>query len=319
MVGAMIMVPAALCMLSLGCACARCSAVVAFGSGALLFFLTSKGQHAALAPVVVGGLIDRSMDEIRPKYAGHGALAGGAWLWCLIAGTDAGSSVETPYWYKAENRFTLVFYKKLLPASGTPSQRRGRVGAFAKRVCPISDSTRFCHTVRRFDPAWLLAFSQRGSYGKVATFCAKAIRGERSPLCIGIWTGSLEAQARRSSPIISRKPAAPPLRKRGRSGSWSALQYLVLADMADAHGDMVRIGAGGWSRCSRGAAGSELRQAHLAWTLGLSRRCSGQGEFCIASLADARETDRHLVLFHLFTDFTIFLALVYAMAGSVVY
>ena len=33
----------------------------------------------------------------------------------------------------------------------------------------------------------------------------------------------------------------------------------------------------------------------------------GIAEFCIASLADSIETYRHLLLFHMFTDFTLLL------------
>jgi hypothetical protein len=39
---------------------------------------------------------------------------------------------------------------------------------------------------------------------------------------------------------------------------------------------------------------------------------AGAAEFGVASLADAVETERHLLLFHLLTDVTMFLALVWA-------
>jgi hypothetical protein len=37
----------------------------------------------------------------------------------------------------------------------------------------------------------------------------------------------------------------------------------------------------------------------------------GLTEFLLSSLADAIETSRHLLLFHLFTDLTLFLALIF--------
>jgi hypothetical protein len=55
---------------------------------------------------------------------------------------------------------------------------------------------------------------------------------------------------------------------------------------------------------------SRFRRA-LLWTA-LAATAIGAGEFCVASLAEAAETARHLWLFHVFTDVTIFLALVYA-------
>jgi hypothetical protein len=39
-------------------------------------------------------------------------------------------------------------------------------------------------------------------------------------------------------------------------------------------------------------------------------------EFCVASLADGGETARHLWIFHVFTDVTIFMAMVFAASQS---
>jgi uncharacterized membrane protein YgdD (TMEM256/DUF423 family) len=55
---------------------------------------------------------------------------------------------------------------------------------------------------------------------------------------------------------------------------------------------------------------SRWRRA-LAWTT-LALSIVALGEFGIASLADAIETPRHLMLFHVFTDASIFLSLAYA-------
>jgi hypothetical protein len=56
---------------------------------------------------------------------------------------------------------------------------------------------------------------------------------------------------------------------------------------------------------------SPLRRAIL-WAI-LCAALMGLGEFCIASLTDAVETHRHLLLFHLFTDVTLILAMLYAL------
>jgi hypothetical protein len=42
----------------------------------------------------------------------------------------------------------------------------------------------------------------------------------------------------------------------------------------------------------------------------------GVSEFCVASLADGGETARHLWIFHVFTDVTIFMAMVFAASQS---
>jgi hypothetical protein len=55
---------------------------------------------------------------------------------------------------------------------------------------------------------------------------------------------------------------------------------------------------------------SPLRRA-IAWTI-LAVSLVAWGEFGIASLADACETPRHLLMFHVFTDVSIFLSLVFA-------
>src|SRR5580704_14836941 len=53
-----------------------------------------------------------------------------------------------------------------------------------------------------------------------------------------------------------------------------------------------------------------LRQA-LAWTIA-AVSLMALGEFGIASLADAIETPRHLLMFHVFSDASIFLGLIFA-------
>jgi hypothetical protein len=57
-------------------------------------------------------------------------------------------------------------------------------------------------------------------------------------------------------------------------------------------------------------AGPGFRRS-LGWVIG-AVAVAGAAEFCLASLTDALETYRHLLLFHLLTDVTMFLAMLWA-------
>jgi hypothetical protein len=60
--------------------------------------------------------------------------------------------------------------------------------------------------------------------------------------------------------------------------------------------------------------GASRLQRALAWTM-LAVSLLALGEFGVASLADAIETPRHLLMFHVFTDVSIFLGLVFAASA----
>jgi hypothetical protein len=163
-----------------------------------------------------------------------------------------------------------------------------------------------------FDPAWLLAFSQRGSYGKVAAFWL------RHPWrAIATLDQDLEREAWKRRPVefsnFQPEAGRPAAAQTQAFGSWSALDTW-LSRIWPMHTaiwyGLVLVFGPLLARRSRSGFASAL-----AWTL-VFAAVLGMGEFAIASLTDARETDRHLLLFHLFTDFTIFLALVGVLSGS---
>ena len=306
MVGAMIMVPAALCLLSPDAP--RRWLAVCFGLGALLF-VTSKGQHAALAPVVVAVLLIAAWTK--PAERGTRALAVGLAL-VLIAGT-CWIFVETPYWYKAENRFTLVFYK-LLPASGTPSQDVEELG-LSQSDLPYIGQHAFLPQVRRSIPrgSWLFRSAEvAGESGRSGC----AIRGGRSPRCMGIWNGKPGNAGRWSSRNYQPEAGRPAATQTQAFGSWSALDtwFSRVWPMHTAiYGtELVLVK---WTAARAARAGSGFGSA-LAWTL-VFAAVLGLGEFSIASLTDARENRPPLVIVPSVHGFLLmFLALVYALAGS---
>jgi hypothetical protein len=226
-------------------------------------------------------------------------IAGACWVF-----------VETPYWYKAENRFTVVF-SKLLPASTTPARDVEELG-LSQSDLPYIGQHAFLPYSPAFDPNWLRAFSERGSYGKLAVFWLRhpwrTVATLRQDL-------EREAWQRRPATFSNFQPEAgrPAGAQTEAFGSWSALQSRLSRSWplhtVAWYGLALLFGPYLARRCGPGF------QSATAWTLVFAATL-GLGEFCIASLTDARETDRHLLLFHLFTDFTMFLALVYALGRS---
>jgi hypothetical protein len=151
-------------------------------------------------------------------------------------------------------------------------------------------------------------FALRTSYWKVAEFYlrhpGKAVDILRSDLRI-------EAPQRRLYSNFPKSYGRPPYAQTERFGSWSGLRiwlfhlwpgHIVVWYALVILGAVLRLID---EKLPMGSA--------LLWTT-LAVAMAGVGEFCVASLADGGETARHLWMFHVFTDATIFLALVFAMS-----
>jgi hypothetical protein len=273
-VGAMIMLPAALCLFSSDVS--HAGMTLWFGLGALLF-VTSKGQHAMMAPILIGVLWVSSRTLVLKIAVSAALIAGAAWV-----------LLDAPTWYHAQSRFTLVF-AKLLPASSTPSQDVAELG-LEQSDLPLIGQHAFLPYSPAFNPAWLDAFAHRSSFRRILLFWL------RHPWrTLGILHGDLanESWKRRPLEFSNFQPLAgyPEGAQTGRWGSWSALTTRLSRWWPT----LVVF----WYAL---ALIFTPRSSAVRWIALL-----GIGEFLIASLADARETDRHLLLFHLFTDFTIFL------------
>ena len=299
-VGVMIMLPAALCLLTKEVP--QNGPVLWFGMGALLF-LTSKGQHGALAPVLVGFLLASRWQEPASRRTrvlkitvAMALIAGASWVW-----------IETPRLYKAQPRFTLVFSKILL-TSPAPSRDVEELG-LSQSDLPLIGQHAFLPWSPAFDPVWLDAFSRRTSYGRVALFWL------RHPWrTLATLRGDLEKEAWQRRPLefsnLQPEAGRPPGTRTDQWGSWSALTsrfwrwWPMHATVWYAL--VLFLGPFLAQRAGPGFLGA------TAW-VAVTAAILGAVEYLIASLADARETDRHLLLFHLFTDFTMFLALIYAL------
>ncbi len=281
-VGAMIMLPAAACLLSSDLP--PVPMTLWFGFGALLF-LTSKGQHAMLAPILIAFLLINGRNRLLKGAVALALLAGASWV-----------LLDAPTWYRAQSRFTLIF-AKLLPASPTPAQDVAELG-LEQSDLPLIGQHAFLPYSPAFNPVWLDAFAHRSSFSRILIFWM------RHPWrTLGILHSDLsqEAWKRRPLEFSNFQPQAgqPEGARTNRWSSWSA----------------ITTGLSRWWPtlvCFWYALVLLFGPPAARWIALL-----GIGEFLIASLADARETDRHLLLFHFFTDFTIFLVLVQTLLSRV--
>jgi hypothetical protein len=318
--GALTMLTAAVWMLSE--VSTQTAPAIWFCAGALLF-LGSKPNHAALAFVVAGFFVFARLR--RPgQWQRHGARGelGKHVLTaiCVVAmlAVPAWVVMGIPNSYKAQPRFTLVF-SKVLTASATPIADVRELGLSESDLSLIGQHA-FLPYSPAFDPVWLEAFSRRCTYAKVARFWLRHPLRTLAALKQDLYD---EAWRRRPTELSNFQPRAGELpgERTARFDFWSALAErfchawpmaaILWYAMVPAFGAMVPMSGSGraFSEESDKFRQALVRVALLCVTLGL-------GEFLIASLADARETDRHLLLFHLFTDASIFFAFVYFIAGA---
>jgi hypothetical protein len=282
---------------------------------AALLFITSKAQHGVLGflPAAAAFLCGwRASDKSR-RVAGY--LAGVA----LLAAT-AWILVGTPDWYKAQARFNLIFLK-ILSHSTSPARDMEELGL-------VPDDARYIglHSYApggpMEDPAWADSFRTRTSYDQVLKFYVR-----HPSRAVAILRSDLEGRtSQRYSPGLSSfrtqldgpecsaeqlgDPECSPasiLQSWGALRSWASRvwpAHLVLWFGVLLPGALL-------FGLRRGAA---KRHRALAWCV-LAVSVIAMVEFGVSSLADASETARHLFIFHIFTDASIFLALI-AAAGA---
>ena len=270
-----------------------------FGLGALLF-ITSKAQHGVYGPIPAGlaFLFGWRATDKRTRTLGRlvGVVLLAATAWIL------GS---TPGWYKAQARFNLIFYR-IAKNSPSPARDLAELGLGAGDARYIGLHS-FVRGGPMESPAWVDSFRGRCTYGRVLKFYI--LHPSRT---LAILEADLKQQTwQRASGLSSfqRQSGRPEGAVATSLGSWSALRtwafrvwpwHIVvwLALLPPAALVLAMHSA------------SRMRRA-LAWTV-LVVSLVAMGEFGIASLTDAIETSRHLLMFHLFTDVSIFLGLVCA-------
>jgi len=282
--------------------------LVLFGLAALLF-ITSKAQHGVYGPIpaALALLLAWRASEKRTRATGFVVA-----VTLLLATAWILSS--TPDWYKALTRFDLIFFK-IAKNSPTPVQDLRELGLGPEDARYIGQ-----HGFIPGGPmqtSWAETFRVRTSTGRILTFYLR-----HSSRALAILRSDLDELAwQRRAPALGnfQRPSG---RAEGATamslGSWSALRtwlsrvwppqiaiWLLLFPAA-----ALWLAAPFVRRVATEDAASRWQRA-LAWTM-LAVSLMAAGEFAIASLTDAIETSRHLLMFHLFTDVSIFLGLVFA-------
>jgi hypothetical protein len=290
------------------------STLVFFTLAAFLF-ITSKAQHAVLGFLPAGAAFLcgwRASDKCR-RVAGY--LAGVA----LFAAT-AWILVSTPEWYKAESRFNLIFLK-LLSHSPSPARDIEDLGLVPDDARHIGLHS-YAPGGPMQEPAWADGFRTRTSYGQVLKFYVR-----HPSRAVAILRSDLEGEtSQRYSPGLSSfqkqldgpecsaaQLGGPECSPASSLGSWSALRSWACR-VWPAHLVLwfgVLLPAALLFGLPRGTA---RRHQALAWSM-LAVGVMAVVEFAVASLADASETARHLFIFHVFTDASIFFTLI-AAAGA---
>ena len=289
------------------------STLVLFTLTAILF-ITSKAQHGVLGflPAAAAFLCGWCTSDKRGRIAGY--LAGVA----LLAATTW-ISVSTPAWYKAQTRFNVIFMK-ILNHSPSPARDMEELGL-------VPDDARYIGL--QFyapggpmeEPAWADRFRARTSYGRVLKFYFRHPSRALAFLCSDLEgetsqrysPGFSSFQRRLNGPECSAAQLGGPECSPASSlGSWSALRswacrawpaHLVLWFGVLLPGALV---------CGL-RRGTTRRQQALAWSV-VAVGVMAVIEFAVASLADASAA-RHLFIFHVLTDASIFFTLI-AVAGA---
>jgi hypothetical protein len=260
---------------------------------AALLFIGSKPPHA------IWGFLP----------AAFIALVGGKREWSLASVLLAASAFTlwlSPAGYTAEPLFTLVF-SKLARQSPAPDETLAELGL------PTDDSAfigmnAFMARAPTLDPKWSREFLHRTSYGAVLKWY---LRHPLWALKFLDQTLTIEAPQMRALNLSNfRRQDAP-------AHGWRASRFALWSDFRSALFRKWPHLILAWYLLVIAASILTIRtpQARLGWIV-LGIAVLGIGEFCVAGLADAAETYRHLFIFHACTDLTICFAI--AAVGPII-
>jgi len=273
--------------------------MVWFGLAALLY-VTSKAQHGlfGLLPAGLALLLGWREKSAISLAVGMGLLAGTVRI-----------ETSSPGWYTAQAQFDVVFFR-ILKESPTPAQDLAELGLSSGDARFIG-LTAYVHGGPMENRQWVENFRERCTYRNIARLYLR-----HPSRAWAILRGDLEQQAwQRRAPGLANfaKSSGRPEGAMDTSlGTWSALRtWSERKWPAQIVVWLVLLPAAGlWF----GVRGASRRQRGIVWTIvGVS--LVAMGEFAVACLADATETPRHLIMFHIFTDAAIFLEL--ALAAGV--
>jgi hypothetical protein len=266
-----------------------------FGCAALLF-VTSKGPHAVVGIVPLAFVV---LIAWRAKAASTRILAGSVAI-ALLAGIFWVLST-TPNWYQGQARFNLVFFK-----IATNAQDLHELG-LGDADLPYVGTNAFMPNSPMLDENWSNSFCARCTYGSVLRYYLH----HPGKALTFLWSDLTEGKERRQANLSNfrRADGHPAGAKTYRFALWSSLRswlferwpphILIWYALALIGVPFLAI-----------RETSRFRRA-VAWTI-VAISVIAAAEFGMASLADACETHRHMLMFHVFTDAAIFLALVYA-------
>jgi len=274
---------------------------VLFGLASLMF-VASKGQHAILGLVPLAAALAigwRSRDRFTRLAGWAVSLALAAGIVWVFAGT--------PSWYTSQSRFNLIF-NKITRTSRTPLQDLRALGLKDTDMRYVGMHAYLPNSPMQ-DIQWRDAFTARSGYAQALGFYVR-----RPGRTLAILWSDLRAEAwmRRAFGNFPKSYGRPPGSQSDRLGSWSSIRSWLFIK-CPAH--MLA-----WYALALLAPPllamreKSRRQRSLLWTIA-AVSVLGALEFGVSSLADGCETFRHLLMFHVFTDAAIFLALV-LVAGS---
>ena len=268
---------------------------------AALLYVTSKAQHALMG-VVPAAFIVWALWGCKTKYR----VAGAAFGVVLIAA----SLVElrtTPEWMKGMSLFDVVF-NKITRQSPEPAQDL--------RSLALPDSySRYVgqHAYLDYSPAqnmtWSRDFYRQVGYARVLQFYLR--RPDRT---LGMMHKDLRNRAFQMRPIgnFCIGDGHPPGSKTDHFASWSNFRSWLLRVWPE-HVFFWYVTFTAGAIVVLVTSVSPFRRKAAVVALGVS--LLGVCEFGVATLADAAETNRHLFLFHVLTDISIYFALAAILGG----
>jgi hypothetical protein len=266
---------------------------------AVLLFAVSKAQHAFLgvAPLAFLCWIAWRTAETHLRLAtclaALGVLCATVWI-----------VASTPRSYTAQARFNLIFFY-LVPNSRVPAQDLIELGLDPSDV-RYSGLTAYSPSTPMNDANWRNAFNARTSYAGVFMFYLRHPARALSKLEFDLRN---EAPNRRVLNLSNyrRDSGQPPGARDPQFGSWSALRTRLFR-WWPTHIVVWLVLALSVPPFLAKRATSPFQRS-VAWTIPAVALLA-IAEFLTVSLADVIETARHLLMFHVFTDLTIFLSMV---------
>lgn len=278
-----------------------------FGFAALLF-VGSKAQHGLLGVAPVTFLCWLAARTRLPRLR----LATSVMALIVLA-ASAWMVLGTPRSYVAQARFNLIFFYTL-PHSRVPGRDLAELGLDPGDV-RYSGLTAFSKITPLNEADWRNAFVARTSYARVLQF------DFRHPIRALM---KLDSDLRNEAPRRRVMYLSNYRREYGKQtgardpqlGSWSAFRAQLFRSWPPHILVWLAL-----ALCAPPFLARHLTLPHrkaVAWAISIVALLA-IAEFFSVSLSDAIETDRHLLLFHVFSDLTIFLAVVSglgSMAGA---